>query len=407
MEILCFKVILKAVALGAIAIGVGSCIATQSEINKFDLPQKNKLNSQTTNFEDRSGYPSNWQISQIQPLNETDFHWNVKTVSSLEGKSIYKLHFFNESIGFAFNKKGVIYKTIDGGTSWEKVSSIGEYTLSDVIFLNPTEGFAIIYFEPSDSQIGEGYVTKIIKTINGGETWKSVYSEKSVSLNKFTHDNNGNWIAVGENYSLKANGIRKLILTSNDNWQNWKEITNKFNESFKSDENQLKSGLLDVEFSPGKGFVLLPNGGKVSVSNNLGQIWTSFDEFITPPCACQLDIDEESTIWISGRYQESDMKRYGIVKVSRNGQKWDTNILPDYFFENVVFISKEIFAIGYNTDNKNINGLVLYSNDYGRNWSIVDKNQSGSRLVSMTKLSEGKFITIDSKGIIREFERAK
>lgn len=79
----------------------------------------------------------------------------ISTLSS----QIIKLQFINDSVGYAINISGVFYKTIDGGMTWSYKTPFGNAaSIQDMFFKDESRGFVI----------GGG---KFRSTMDGGITW--------------------------------------------------------------------------------------------------------------------------------------------------------------------------------------------------------------------------------------------
>ncbi|MEZ5042962.1 MAG: YCF48-related protein [Saprospiraceae bacterium] len=87
------------------------------------------------------------------------FHNNNFTISGI--------HFTNNNEGIVIGDDRVIYKTKDGGTSW---------TISTLLMLRDDDEIDQIEFK--DNQLGFLLGSDfLIKTVNGGESWKKVYND--------------------------------------------------------------------------------------------------------------------------------------------------------------------------------------------------------------------------------------
>jgi photosystem II stability/assembly factor-like uncharacterized protein len=96
----------------------------------------------------------------------------------------YTLSFINKDIGWAYDNSlsyksqvKTTYKTTNGGTTWNSVST--PKTLNNIVFIDQNTGYAdaIYYFPPYAY-----YTTRILKTTNGGITWNIVDERLTAEL---------------------------------------------------------------------------------------------------------------------------------------------------------------------------------------------------------------------------------
>jgi|GEM_PF-3091439 len=138
-------------------------------------------------------------------------------------KSLYFIHFINDSIGYGLDKKDFgIYKTTNGGTSWNLINTIsGNWPWSAFQFTSEDTAYALL----QNSNM-------ILKSTNGGMSWDTLkvkdalYDFKFISnkigfalgyelpdyLNRayFTLDGGISWKRLGNEITSK--NIRKLDL---------------------------------------------------------------------------------------------------------------------------------------------------------------------------------------------------
>jgi photosystem II stability/assembly factor-like uncharacterized protein len=124
--------------------------------------------------------------------------WNTLAHDAVTNRSINDLFFMSNtgyavgmrSDGFTFGSHGMVYKTTDGGQTWNMTTlplTIGTDTvmsLKSVQFVTPSTGFvtAICYSTNGSAGI---YYGALLKTTDGGATWTSQLSMK----NQITYSN--------------------------------------------------------------------------------------------------------------------------------------------------------------------------------------------------------------------------
>lgn len=129
--------------------------------------------------------------------------WNQLNIYVDEGLS--SVFFIDENVGFisgGFNQKKVM-KTIDGGNNWTQVSN---QVFGHIQFTNDLIGYG--------NRIGN-YYGAMYKTTDGGDTWNISLELEGEDINAFdfTDENNGYFV-----------GDQGLIYKTNDGGSNWEEL---------------------------------------------------------------------------------------------------------------------------------------------------------------------------------------
>ncbi|HET6990464.1 MAG TPA: hypothetical protein VFJ43_04030, partial [Bacteroidia bacterium] len=118
--------------------------------------------------------------------------WNTLTHDATINRGINDLCFISNtgyavgsrSDGFSFGSRGLIYKTTDGGQTWNTITlplMIGTdsvMSLKSVQFITPVNGFAVAYCYSTNGSAGI-YYGVVLKTTDGGATWVSQFSMKN------------------------------------------------------------------------------------------------------------------------------------------------------------------------------------------------------------------------------------
>ncbi|MAW95006.1 MULTISPECIES: YCF48-related protein [unclassified Leeuwenhoekiella] len=129
--------------------------------------------------------------------------WNQLNIYVDEGLS--SVFFINEDIGFisgGFNQRKVM-KTIDGGINWTQVSN---QEFGKIQFVSELVGYG--------NRIGN-YYGAMYKTIDGGNTWNVSIELEGEDINTFDFVDENNGYFVGD---------QGLIYKTNDGGTNWKKL---------------------------------------------------------------------------------------------------------------------------------------------------------------------------------------
>ncbi|NNL19832.1 MAG: hypothetical protein HKO83_00710, partial [Ignavibacteriaceae bacterium] len=101
-----------------------------------------------------------YSINRIYPQTS---EW--ERISSPVNTSLTNLIFVNGSSGWAAGELGTIIKTSDGGRSWQVQNSTVPYFITDIYFVDENHGWAVTVKEVFP------FNTLVLKTTNGGEEW--------------------------------------------------------------------------------------------------------------------------------------------------------------------------------------------------------------------------------------------
>ncbi len=152
------------------------------------------------------------------------------SLHSLFAERLYSVFFINQNVGWAAGNNGFITKTLDGGQTWNDLTTAITNDLKSVYFVNDNIGWAVGYIDD---------IGRIIKTTDGGETWYQVNHPSLIKLNRvqFVNDNIG-WACGSKEENSEERGV---ILYTNDGGENWSEQfafseVSKINSLFFTDE---------------------------------------------------------------------------------------------------------------------------------------------------------------------------
>jgi len=131
--------------------------------------------------------------------------------------TLINVRFFNSSLGIVAGSNG-IFKTINGGTTWAQILSVS--TNLGAFFLDSLTFYMIT---GSNSTPFPGF---IYRTINGGISWQKQFLQNGMFLNGgiYFHDSNTGWVVSGGG---------TILYTSNAGSTNWTGIKESNSPIFK------------------------------------------------------------------------------------------------------------------------------------------------------------------------------
>lgn len=200
-------------------------------------------------------------------------NWSESVLDSFnELQGVYDLHFVNDNIGFAAARResdgnGIIYKTIDGGLSW------------NMSFTSQSRIFSITHYEDIVFAAGAGGL--IYRTFNNGISWST--NTVSIANNSF-----GNLDFVSPLVGYMNNGN---VLKTEDGGYSWTSILS-------------SNGLIQADFiqfiDEQTGFVI-GQGTNATIRKTIdgGTTWTNEGNADFP---WGIHVCNENTIWSYGSF---------------------------------------------------------------------------------------------------------
>ncbi len=282
----------------------------------------------------------------------------------LNGQKINDIAFFDEHSGLACGEWGQIYRTQNGGKSWELVFNDGFNSISEINIINQRQAF----LKKEDGVI--------IHTSNRGISWaKSCQIADSLSLQSFQMLNENNGHMVCRN---KATGEYSFWRTK-DAAKNWKIVNNSIFEEGKT--------IASFSFSDMKnGFLILQDpdefiSSKIYNTNDSGNTFQHLsDSYFTEESYRKIYLLKDSSIILisekasyKGSIHAPSWRRSDIKRSTDSGYSWTTvlaNVETAYsriesHNDSILYLFGSCPANGGNgcTDL-----LIWNSTDYGQSW---------------------------------------
>ncbi len=283
-----------------------------------------------------------------------------------QGKDLRSVYFTGPMVGFVaggkYEKEGYIYKTTDGGNTWENVYHT-HWSVNDIRFLDDETGYAC------------GDSLHIIRTSDQGETWTNVplswypYDHHIVPLKHISFADDTTWYFTGGRYYLYGINVR----TTNGGyyWDNMVFEVELNTAHFRDGQHGLLGGY---------GIILMTSDG---------------NETFTPN-----DFTGDNITGMRFRDQQNGVAcgyDGGIYGTHDGGISWQTWMNPNSNFGNRVHFN----AIEYTTRGclaVGNDGVAYHSDDAGASWSVLDLDISLN--FNDVILHDDRFIIVGEEGLL-------
>lgn len=278
-------------------------------------------------------------------------NWQYVYVNS----DFFSVYFMDENIGWMVGSGRRIYKTYDGGNTWNStpIEEVG-FNYYTVQFIDQNTGFVA------------GGGGRIYKTNDGGQTWGRIIQTKSDYLNSVFFTSNNNGYAVGDSILQTIDG--------GETWTVYNQITPNY-EFYTANFPDNNNGYIG-----GSGEILKTMDG----GNNWNIIHSGFAYDIY-----DIEFLNSDTGWCVGSYKI-------ILKTTDGGQNWitqsNTSDWADQIFSIFMMNENLGWAVGLSQAQEDT-VFVLKTANGGNSWNITYINQTGLLFNSV-------FFTSDQTGWI-------
>lgn len=142
------------------------------------------------------------------------------TIPSGTNEFLRAVHFPSSNVGYAVGQNGTILKSTNGGNAWQSLSNAYPgFWFWDVHFVDENVGFIGGESDPGNNPSGAAIV---LKTIDGGTTWSTVYSNSSHPIRDIFVLNSTVIYAAGG--AENAFGADSRIVKSSDSGVSWAQV---------------------------------------------------------------------------------------------------------------------------------------------------------------------------------------
>jgi photosystem II stability/assembly factor-like uncharacterized protein len=336
-------------------------------------------------------------------------------------ENLSKVFFIDENNGWITTNKSIddrkffsksIYKTNNGGKTWQSVQPKlpKDANLKDIFFVNSSTGWVLLY---NDAESWDNYKRKswLYKTLDGGVSWELINSsEDDFRYHKivFTDESNGWMIGSFFPQYVRGNGF---VSKTEDGGKTWSDLTKSTAQDWFTD--------IYVENSNN---VIVSTASEFLKSEDNGKTWVKFNASFEHEFSEHMIAGTDEFIGNIGKLSENRYRiaagrrndtegSSSYLAIQQNDASWilsrfrgETFCLSDIHF----FNENQIIAVGQFCSNfpikgeryRNADSAVLYSSNSGKIFTTDYTNAKSANINSIAKISSNHIIAVGDNGLI-------
>jgi len=328
--------------------------------------------------------------------------------------------FVSENNGWVMSSHS-LYRTTDGGKTWERLAQEPEKDARFVSFsfVDESHGWLAILKQDFADHYGVGNSSVIMVTDNGGGSWTlqaSYPDEIEIRDIRFLNENEG--FAVGaKGLENRADRCELFVIGTSNGGKEWNNISKEANGALKSQWG-VPSECGDYIDWTSSSLLMLTEGGRVMVTMDKGKTWETVvrlkDErpsgFVSSTGFSKLALDPKNRIRVVGG-ASGDEGYWGDFVINEDGRwtSYEINLTP--ILDAVFLTDRDVIASGLNLRPSNDKpnrglknaGIILRSFDGGKSWQTIYRSKSFETFFYITKVKDNDFYAVSDTGTFLRF----
>lgn len=336
--------------------------------------------------------------------------WSLTQIELPKQANVLKIQFFDAMTGLVFSERDV-FRTSDGGVTWESVEFRDGSYLLDASFQSMNLGYVISYRAKPAS-------TLIERTVDGGKHWTTEFSDSSALLLKISVDSSGTMWAVGRKNSVDGRSDTiGLVLRRDQKTKVWADLSNKVNSLAQNDRGWVADYITAIKPVSDNEILLGSMRGRIYRISEPADAWTLVTQLPAEPDQTSIrdfGILPSGDYWVGGGARSTE-GRWTLIGIRDTSGNWHRYRLHDYYLEAFEVLSEnQLIAVGVRPGPGNFGGssesdvsVILHSVDRGETWKLVAENSSARKYITTFAASSTRVYVGGTKGSIILLERNK
>ncbi|MCM3872619.1 MAG: YCF48-related protein [Pyrinomonadaceae bacterium] len=337
-------------------------------------------------------------------------YWKWRETRIGDAKSLDYVQFLNADQGFASSADGSLYKTLDGGRTWQQImiESPPGRSIAGFQFVTSSIGWLISNKNSNDTLVLDGYESYVMFTSDGGKSWQIRYSDKSLQIwqVRFVDEQEG-W-AVGRRFVVKDTQQDEVfVLHTTNQGKNWVNVSKNFPAG---------TTIVTDVYAGGRSKALMLSDETVFSTTSGGESWQKSGTIADEPpqtAFLRIGVSPSAHVWVLGGADSREGMWMMFARLE-SANSWKKHEATGVYLRDAVFLSEnEVLACGRifvenssSPVSEKRDGVIVYSSDGGQNWAIVYRSSKVSDINGLSVAAPGNIVAVGDDGIVLCFRRA-